>query len=165
MTRLGLILTVSLATVVAVVTGVPVPTVDDPCAILGRNKPLATYDVVAACYQNIPFNEDVARSTIQTVSTLFNEFFIFRDAALLPNLPAPFTSPPVDIVAELDRVRSTNYPNDFLFHTDISKAIALLNDAHSLYRRKLPKVRSSTGFAFSGTSWMTVLIEVLIPLL
>ncbi|KAG0240749.1 hypothetical protein B0O80DRAFT_501973 [Mortierella sp. GBAus27b] len=133
MTRLGLILATSLAAIAATVTGAPISTADDPCTILGRNKTAATYDVVSACYLNVPFNETLAKSTLQTFSTVFNDFFVFRDAALLADLPAPFTSPPVDIIKELDRIGSTNYNNDYSFHTDIARTIASLNDAHAAY--------------------------------
>ncbi|KAI8348420.1 hypothetical protein B0O80DRAFT_463051 [Mortierella sp. GBAus27b] len=139
MTRLGLILTVSLAAAAAaVVTGVSTSTADDPCALLGSDKSQATYESVSGCYQNIPYNEDVANKTLQIVSLLYHDFYIFRDAALYPNLQAPFTSHPVDIVKEFERIGSTHYPNDFLFHTDISNTITLLNDAHTAYRRKFP---------------------------
>ncbi|KAG0240748.1 hypothetical protein BGX31_001686 [Mortierella sp. GBA43] len=135
MARLSLILTASIAAAAIVVAGVPVPvaTADDPCATLGQNKPGATYDIVAACYRNVPFSVDVARSTFRTVHTLFDDFYVFRDAALVSDLPAPFSSPPVDIIAKLNRIGDTNYPNDYSFHTDISKAIASLNDAHAVY--------------------------------
>ncbi|KAI8348614.1 hypothetical protein B0O80DRAFT_462717 [Mortierella sp. GBAus27b] len=144
MTRLGLILTVSLAAAAAVVTGVSTSTADDPCALLGRDKSKATFEFVNGCYQNIPFNEDVAKKTLDIISLLYHDFYIFRDAALYPNLQAPFTSPPVDLIKEFDRIRSTKYPNDFLFHTDISKTINLLNDAHTAYRP-----RCYTAFLFT----------------
>lgn len=150
MTRLGLILTTFLAVIATTVAGAPVPATDDPCTILGRNKTSATYDVVAACFHNVPFNADVAKLTIASFSTLYDDFYVFRDAALLSNLPAPFTNPPVDIVKELSRIGSAKYPNDYLFHTKVSRVIASLNDAHAVYRRKFPALRSLT----SWTSWM-----------
>ncbi|KAF9119659.1 hypothetical protein BGW39_000135 [Mortierella sp. 14UC] len=106
----------------------------DPCGLLGaKNGAGITYDDVAACYRAIPFNRANAATTIKTVLTLFNDFYIFRDAALTPNLPAPFTSPPSNIVGRLQTIGRTTYTSDHKFHEDIRLAIASLNDAHAAY--------------------------------
>ncbi|KAI8348613.1 hypothetical protein B0O80DRAFT_429606 [Mortierella sp. GBAus27b] len=155
MAPLRFVLTVSLAAIAAVVSGAPVPkptpspstpstTPSDACGALGHKTTNITYDEVAACYQSIPFDTNAAASTLKTVRTLFNDYYVFRDAALSPNLAAPFSSPPVDIVAELDKIGSTQYPNDISFHTAISKTLATLHDAHVDY-----SVRCFRSFLFA----------------
>lgn len=139
-----LILTVSLAALVTLTAAAPVPattldptdaptTSSDPCTVLGSKTTGATYDEVAACYQYIPYNTAVAASTLKTVRTLFDDFYIFRDSALTPGLEAPFSSPPVDIVDVLNKIETTTYPNDYSFHTAVMNAIASLHDAHAAY--------------------------------
>lgn len=138
-----LILTVSLAALATLTAGAPVPTPRapgttpaDPCTALGAKATGFTYDEVAACYHYIPYDATVAESTLKTVRTLFDEFYIFRDSALTPDLAAPFSSPPVDILATLDTIGTTQYPNDYSFHSAISKAIQSLHDAHASYSGK-----------------------------
>jgi len=136
-----LVLTLSLAALATFTAGAPVtpppPASSDPCTTLGGKSSGITYDEVAACYQSIPYNAELAASTIKTVRTLFDEFYVFRDSALTPNLAAPFSSPPTDIIAELSKIGSAQYPNDYSFHRAISKAIDTLHDAHSAYNGML----------------------------
>ncbi|KAF9905986.1 hypothetical protein EC991_001145 [Linnemannia zychae] len=137
----SLILSVSVAALVALTsTTTAAPTHPapishlDPCGLLGaKNGVGITYNDVAACYRAIPFNRANAATTIKTVLTLFNDFYIFRDAALIRDLPAPFTSPPTDIVRRLETIGRSTYTSDHKFHDDIRLAIATLNDAHSAY--------------------------------
>ncbi|KAF9350314.1 hypothetical protein BGX34_001298 [Mortierella sp. NVP85] len=140
-----LVLTLSLAALATFTAGAPVtpkppgttppppPASSDPCTTLGSKTSGITYDEVAACYQSIPYNAELATSTLRTVRALFDEFYVFRDSALTPNLGAPFSSPPTDITAELSKIGITQYPNDYSFHRAISKAIDTLHDAHSAY--------------------------------
>lgn len=106
----------------------------DACGILGGLNATQIRPVdVANCYNAIPFDRSVASSTFQTVYKLYNEMYVFRDSALTPDLPLPFTSPPVDIVKELQTIGTTNYKSDYAFHRDLALAIASLNDAHASY--------------------------------
>ncbi|KAF9108344.1 hypothetical protein BGX29_001621 [Mortierella sp. GBA35] len=65
--------------------------------------------------------------------TLFRDFYIFLDSATTRNLPKPFTSPPVDILQELDLISRKDYTGDFEFHTDVDHLVNRLNDAHANY--------------------------------
>ncbi|KAF8941376.1 hypothetical protein EDD21DRAFT_1413 [Dissophora ornata] len=133
----SLILSVSLATIVTLTTAAPVPKQQDgsdACGVLGSlNATDITYEAVTACYKSIPFDTTVTTSTMETVYTLFNEYYVFRDSALSPNLMSPFSSAPVDIVNTLATIGKTNYTSDFNFHDDISTAIQTLHDAHAGY--------------------------------
>ncbi|KAF9923163.1 hypothetical protein BGZ65_009080, partial [Modicella reniformis] len=121
----GLILTASVAVLATFTAAAPVPTSNpdsgsDPCTVLGSKTQGISYDEVAACYQYIPYDATVAASTLKTVHTLFDEYYVFRDSALTPNLAHPFTSGPVDILDELNKIGQTEYQNS-------------LNDAHTVY--------------------------------
>ncbi|KAF9165407.1 hypothetical protein BGX20_000615 [Mortierella sp. AD010] len=106
----------------------------DACGILGAtNTTDLTYDIVAACYKAIPFDSTIASETIGSVVDIFNDYYVFRDSALTPDLQMPFTSAPVDIVKVLEKIGSTSYTRDFDFHTDIALATASLHDAHVDY--------------------------------
>ncbi|KAF9272623.1 hypothetical protein BGZ88_004572 [Linnemannia elongata] len=106
----------------------------DACGRLGAKAPKAiTYQDVANCYQAIPFNNTHAAATFSTIYTLFNEFYVFKDTALTPNLPAPFSSPPTDIIEKLEAIGRTMYTSDHKFHTDVRRAINTLYDAHASY--------------------------------
>ncbi|KAF9906353.1 hypothetical protein EC991_000756 [Linnemannia zychae] len=113
----------------------PPPHSLDACGILAAtNLRELTYDKVSACYLSIPFNNQVAASTLESVITLFSDFYTFRDSALAPTLAAPFSSAPVDIVERLKTVGRTLYTSDHQFHTDLRLALYSLYDAHASYK-------------------------------
>ncbi|KAG0022440.1 hypothetical protein BGZ81_008541 [Podila clonocystis] len=128
--------TLILATALALTNAAPA-TVDrrDPCATLSR-LPIgnATYADVSSCYNSIEYNPTLAKATITTMRTLYNDFFVFRDTALTPNLALPFTSAPVDVLAKLNEIENMAYKTDFAFHTDLQALAFSLNDAHVNYR-------------------------------
>ncbi|KAG0277414.1 hypothetical protein BGZ96_002876 [Linnemannia gamsii] len=138
----SLVLSVSIATLITFTTAAPAPPVPpapavshlDPCGLLGakEGKNISYHDV-ANCYHAIPFNNDHAATTLSTIHTLFDQFYIFKDAAMDPNLRAPFSSPPTDIIKRLETIGRTKYSSDYLFHDDIRRAINSLYDAHSAY--------------------------------
>ncbi|KAG0046621.1 hypothetical protein BGZ83_008228 [Gryganskiella cystojenkinii] len=106
----------------------------DACGVLASlNQSQLTVAAVQNCYEAIPFNRDVASSIYQTVYTMFNELYIFRDSALTPNLPKPFASDPVDVIGELQRIGKATYKGDYFFNEDIRSTLATLHDAHVSY--------------------------------
>ncbi|KAK3806840.1 MAG: hypothetical protein J3Q66DRAFT_117312 [Benniella sp.] len=110
------------------------PLAQDPCAVLAKlDEPNITYSHVKRCYENIPYNETEANIVLSTMHTLFRDYFIFLDMSTTPNLPKPFTSPPVDILRGLDRISKQEYHGDFRFHTDLDILVSSLNDAHANY--------------------------------
>ncbi|KAI9239986.1 MAG: hypothetical protein BYD32DRAFT_196395 [Podila humilis] len=64
---------------------------------------------------------------------LYTDFFVFRDTALTLNLPLPFTSAPVDVLAKLTEIENKAYMTDFAFHKDLFDMASSLNDAHVNY--------------------------------
>ncbi|KAG0093480.1 hypothetical protein BGZ93_007862, partial [Podila epicladia] len=128
--------TIFLASALALVNAAPTA-VDrrDPCTTLSR-LPLgnATYAAVSSCYNSIEYNPTLAKSTITNMRTLYNDFFVFRDTALTPNLALPFTSAPVDVLAKLTEIENKAYTTDFAFHSDLQALANSVNDAHVNYR-------------------------------
>ncbi|KAF9287093.1 hypothetical protein BGZ68_002246 [Mortierella alpina] len=116
----------------------------DPCAVLGGlSLNQTTYDHVKSCYRSIEFNPAQAKTTLDSLHTLYNDVFVFRDAALTPDLALPFTSPPVDILAGLEKIRQKKYSTDYDFHSELRSLATSLNDAHVTYN---PACYSSIGF-------------------
>ncbi|KAF9979629.1 hypothetical protein BGZ75_009411 [Mortierella antarctica] len=99
----------------------------------GNNATETTVQHVSDCYKSIGFNSLHATTTLDSLYSLYNNFFIFRDAALTPDLALPFTSKPVDVLAELEKIRQTEYTSDFDFHSDLTALAHSLNDKHVSY--------------------------------
>ncbi|KAF9366778.1 hypothetical protein BGX34_007552 [Mortierella sp. NVP85] len=138
-----------LSAAVAVVCAAPIapPPAHDPCAVLGASladpATTTTMPQVAACYKSIPFDPNQAGVTLDSLYTLYDEFFIFRDSAMTPNLPLPFTQPPVDVLAGINQLRTKKYTTDYDFHADLALLAKSLNDAHVTY---LPTCYNSFTF-------------------
>ncbi|KAG9061188.1 hypothetical protein KI688_007526 [Linnemannia hyalina] len=92
-----------------------------------------TYADVAQCYASIPFNKEAARATLDSLTTIFDEYYVSRDTELSPRLAKPFQSDPVDIVAKLKKIGRTRYTSDRQFHTDVYEAVESLHDGHAAY--------------------------------
>ncbi|KAF9327821.1 hypothetical protein BGZ91_001275 [Linnemannia elongata] len=106
----------------------------DPCGRLGAKKGRnIKYKDVAACYQAIPIDRHLAATTISTVHDLFRDYYVFTDSALTPQVPAPFSSEPVDILKELKTIGRRKYTSDYRFHTDVRHAVDTLRDGHASY--------------------------------
>ncbi|KAF9352242.1 hypothetical protein BGX26_009909 [Mortierella sp. AD094] len=104
------------------------------CRKLGHLKASEiTYDDVVDCYKSIPYDASVAHTTLETVYTLFNNYYIFRDSAMSNDASKPFRINSVNITEQLGTIRNTTYTNDFSFHTAITKAINTLHDGHAYY--------------------------------
>lgn len=127
-----LILSLSAASLATISLAAPSNGCSDLAAKQGTN---ITYAEVAQCYASIPFNKEVARATLDSLTTLFDEYYVSRDSALSPRLAKPFESDPVDIVAKLKKIGQTRYTSDRQFHTDVYEAIESLHDGHAVYAR------------------------------
>jgi len=107
----------------------------DACGVLAASTYAnITYEKISACYLSIPFNAETAASTLESVIAIFNDYYVFRDSALVPTLEAPFTGSSIDILEKLQTIGRTRYTSDFLFHMDLRYALFSLYDAHSSYR-------------------------------
>jgi len=132
---MDLVLTLSLATLCALAAPAANEASPDACGSLGAKNGLdLAYADVANCYKSIPLDNKIAASTMDTIQTLFHDYYIFRDSALTPNLQSPFTSPPVDIMKQLNLIAEKKYVNDLEFHTAISDTLNSLNDGHVQYK-------------------------------
>ena len=126
--------TLILSATLALAFGVPIP-VSDPCSTLG-SLPVGnvTFEHVSDCYKSIEFRPEVAESTLKTMHTAYNDFLVFRDAALTPDLDLPFRSAPVDAIKELNKIAKKHYTRDFDFHADFLKLAISFNDPHINYQ-------------------------------
>ncbi|KAF9313429.1 hypothetical protein BG003_005207 [Podila horticola] len=106
----------------------------DPCTTLSQHEePDISYDHVKRCYEHVPFNGTEAGIVLSTLYTLYRDYYVFLDYAMMPDQPKPFTNPPVDMLAGLDKISQTDYKSDFHFQTDIDLLVNRLNDAHANY--------------------------------
>ncbi|KAF9901266.1 hypothetical protein EC991_006371 [Linnemannia zychae] len=128
-----LILSLSVATIALAGPPASPPATSGCSALAAKQGKNITYADVATCYDSIPFNKDVARTTVDSLTTFFNDYYISRDAALYSHLPKPFEGDPVDIVAKLKRIGRTKYSSDRKFHTDLYEAVESLHDGHAVY--------------------------------
>ncbi|KAF9089938.1 hypothetical protein BGX29_011789 [Mortierella sp. GBA35] len=107
---------------------------DDPCTVLGgKSASKITYNDVASCYQSIPFDRAQADSTLKTLRTLFNDYYVFRDASLVSTQELPFQKESVDVLKALGQLDTESYSNDYQFHMDVRTAIGSLRDGHASY--------------------------------
>ncbi|KAF9166906.1 hypothetical protein DFQ26_006433 [Actinomortierella ambigua] len=115
-----------------------VQTSPDPCTVLNKATGAGnmTYQQVANCYKSIAFNPKDAKATIDTLTKFYDDVFVFRDLAMTPNLPSPFTLKPVDPLAELRRIGRKHYRRDFDFHGDLASFANSFQDAHVKYGDK-----------------------------
>ncbi|KAF9301781.1 hypothetical protein BGZ74_006274 [Mortierella antarctica] len=106
----------------------------DHCSLLAKAQSgQITYQRVANCYRSVDFNPKLAKETIDTLTTFYNDAFVFRDMAMTPNLESPFSTAPVDAIAGLKKIGQKWYKNDFDFHHDLALLAMSFNDAHTTY--------------------------------
>ncbi|KAF9979333.1 hypothetical protein BGZ73_000027 [Actinomortierella ambigua] len=127
-----------LSSALAAVTSAQAPetqTTPDPCAVLNKATVAGniTYQQVANCYKSIVFNPKDSKATIDTLTQFYSDVFVFRDLALTPNLPSPFSLKPVNSLAELRRIGSKHYRRDYDFHEDLTLFVNSFQDAHVTY--------------------------------
>jgi len=95
-----------------------------------------TYEDVVTCFDSIPFNQAAAKSTLDTFTAIFNDYYISRDSAMTPFLAKPLQGDPVDIIQKLRKIGRASYTSDRKFHTDVCSALPSLHDLHVQYDRK-----------------------------
>ncbi|KAF9088371.1 hypothetical protein BGX23_007420, partial [Mortierella sp. AD031] len=82
----------------------------DPCGCLAaKNVSLLTVTDVANCYHAVPFDPVQAATTLETVHTLFQDYYIFTDAALNPRAAKPFKNEPYDVLRTLKAIGTNKY--------------------------------------------------------
>ena len=126
----------------------------DPCAAIAGKEWVAPSDV-RACFtsfkvdpvekENVGANYNLAYLTpSQPVINIFSDHQIVSACTKILNFhastnyqiraPQPFTNDVhEDLVRDLQRINGTRYPNDLLFHIDVSRSFKRLNDGHALY--------------------------------
>ncbi|CAG8482760.1 1057_t:CDS:2, partial [Diversispora eburnea] len=102
-----------------------------PCVpLLGNSNP--KLKDVENCLTSFPYNKTRAKSTIETLKSLTNDFYVFNNQAKEQPHPG-FTFDPIDLEKELDKILATNYKTDYNFLTDIRKLYIKLHDGHTQF--------------------------------
>lgn len=124
---------------------------NDPCAIIAKQakNPGASlsYSAVKDCFEAHKFRKDIADKVLTSVENVLGNFYAFVDQARDPYLnngrdsPKPgsssvFKTPPVDLMKELAKMRTTKYKNDYEFQMALTLLTLSVNDGHLAYRGK-----------------------------
>ncbi|CAG8502518.1 5438_t:CDS:2 [Dentiscutata heterogama] len=108
----------------------------DACANIHNDhisgKSLFKYEDVKACYEAFPFDKDNATRTIETLKSIFANFYSFLDQARDPPTKG-FTYRSIDVLSELDLLLKNNYTTDIQFMYDIIDVVRTLKDAHTSF--------------------------------
>ncbi|KAG9125262.1 hypothetical protein FRC07_008331 [Ceratobasidium sp. 392] len=104
-----------------------VPRAKDPCAKIA-GKAWVKPSKVNACLSYFPFNATLRDNVVDVVSKTFAQFHTSTSFHL--NMPDPFTDDTVDLIGELNRIKSTTYNSDFEVHREQVKR---LGDGHAGY--------------------------------
>ncbi|KAG8737546.1 hypothetical protein FRC12_017108 [Ceratobasidium sp. 428] len=107
-----------------------VPRDKDPCAKIA-GKAWVKPSKVNACLSYFPFNATLRDNVVDVVSKTFSQFHSSTSFHL--NMPDPFTDDTVDLIGELNRIKSTTYSSDFEVHQDVSRQVKRLGDGHAGY--------------------------------
>lgn len=132
-----LVLSLSVASLAALSLAAPATGTSGCSVLAAKQGSNITYSDVANCYASIPFNKEVARATLDSLTTFFDDYYVSRDPARSPQLAKPLQGDPVDIIGKLKKIGRTRYTNDRKFHTDVYEAVESLHDGHAAYARKL----------------------------
>ncbi|KAG0203901.1 hypothetical protein BGX28_003953 [Mortierella sp. GBA30] len=135
----------------------PNPTACGDLAAQGVNKDsVLSYQSVVDCYRAQPFNQTIANSVLSTLDNFFRNIYVFLDSALVqyggPFSTAsvesaheassgtfsgladePFSTPAVDLLAGLQKIRSTQWSSDYDFSMAITRLLISIHDGHVDY--------------------------------
>ncbi|KAG0203900.1 hypothetical protein BGX28_003952 [Mortierella sp. GBA30] len=133
------------------------PTACSDLAVQGVNKDsILSYQSVVDCYRAQPFNQTIANSVLSTLDNFFRNVYVFLDSALVeyggsfntataesPNGSSSgifngvadglFSTPAVDLLAGLQKIRSTQWSNDYDFSMAITRLLISIHDGHVDY--------------------------------
>ncbi|RUS22521.1 hypothetical protein BC937DRAFT_88614 [Endogone sp. FLAS-F59071] len=127
-------ITLSLAllatTLVSNATGSPLTArAKDVCNQFGNNGEWVLWDKAMNCLESFPFNTTIRDEVLDYVEKTL-QFYVFLDEA--KNFDKKYSSH-VDLIAGLEKIRQTNYTNDYSFNVAIETLFDSLNDGHTTY--------------------------------
>ncbi|KAG5642979.1 hypothetical protein DXG03_001827, partial [Asterophora parasitica] len=102
----------------------------DPCATVAGKKWVSPKEV-RACYQSIKVDETLKGNIIEVItkSLAFHTSTNYEIRA-----PQPFTNDVhEDILADLARIKYTQYASDYDLHIELSRALKRMNDGHVVW--------------------------------
>ncbi|KAF9917896.1 hypothetical protein FBU30_000466 [Linnemannia zychae] len=119
----------------------------DPCSTLAKEGDSASgflsYNAVRDCYRAQPFNADIAAKTLASVENLIGNIYVFLDQAKVSS-KAPFKTPKVDLMAELNKIRNTKFKSDYDFNMALTYLTFSANDGHLAYRNDCYSIATFT---------------------
>ncbi|KAF8984854.1 hypothetical protein BGZ46_006796 [Entomortierella lignicola] len=105
----------------------------DPCSDLaaqGQNpNSMLNFETVRDCFYSFPYNKELVEKTIDSLYNVIDKFYIFKDLAKAPTRP-PFSTPRVDLLAGLKKIRAKKWDRDIDFRTAIRLLFNSVNDGH-----------------------------------
>ncbi|KAG0057493.1 hypothetical protein BGZ83_009132, partial [Gryganskiella cystojenkinii] len=119
---------------VSAVNAKAAPAPADACADLSKQSDSGSVnlDTVRACYSTFKFDKDIAHKTIDSLTSLYGNFFPFIDSAK-EHHGSPFVTPKVDLLAELQKIKNHKWKSDYEFQTALHLLAASVNDGHLGY--------------------------------
>ncbi|CAG8607496.1 11883_t:CDS:2, partial [Dentiscutata heterogama] len=96
------------------------------------NNELIKYNDAKKCIESFPFDDKLAKDTIDAVSHFMSAYYVFLDQAN-EEPPKGFTYQPVDIINELKLLREKTFKSDYDFMTALRNTIFKLKDGHTKF--------------------------------
>ncbi|KAG0345695.1 hypothetical protein BG004_003258 [Podila humilis] len=123
----------------------PAPPKKDPCSTFAEQAKgedsIVSFNAVRDCYRAQAFNADVAAKTITSLENLIGNFYVFLDAAK-SKTKAPFSTPRVNLMAGLRKIRATKWKSDYDFSMALTYLTFSANDGHLAFRSECYRTAS-----------------------
>ncbi|RUP48946.1 hypothetical protein BC936DRAFT_143587 [Jimgerdemannia flammicorona] len=127
--KISLALTLAIATLFGTSFSAPATTMD-VCGSVGNvPETWVTWKRAMACIRSIPFNTKSRDEVLNHIEKTL-PFYVFLDQAR--NYTGRYPSQ-VDLLAGIQRIRKTTYPDDYSFNVDIENLFTSLNDGHTIF--------------------------------
>ncbi|CAJ0921777.1 17264_t:CDS:2 [Entrophospora sp. SA101] len=91
-----------------------------------------SYADVKTCYESFKFDEKRRNDTINTVKNVLDGFYVFKEHAKQTPVKG-FTFNPLDLDAELEKLRTTKFSNDYKFTKATLNLVTEFKDPHTLF--------------------------------
>src|SRR3989338_11103600 len=101
------------------------------CVFDNQMTSFYSHKQVMDCFFSVPYSEELSSQTLSVLSSAM-ELYAFLDIATHPP-DAEHFHPPVDLLGEFSRLRTTKFKTDFDFQNALKRVFIPLGDAHTNY--------------------------------